>query len=168
MFMRLQKVDIILERRSVAMNWRIIPVLIFTMLMGIAVTCPDVLQAAPGKAVDVVVICNDSVQTGALKKDIVQDMFLGRKTRWDDGQKIVLATLKEGEAHDSFMGEYVCKTPHQFLNYWKQQVFTGRGKMPGAFATPQELIDFVKKTPGAVGYVPAGAYQNQAKILTIE
>ena len=131
-------------------------------------SCPGELSAAPGKAGNVIVICNGSVKAESLKADDLQEIFLGRKTRWADGQKIVLATLKEGEAHDFFIVEYVGKTPHQFLNYWRQQVFTGRGRMPGTFATPQELIEFVMKTPGAVGYVPAGAYQDQAKSLTIE
>jgi len=104
----------------------------------------------------------------SLSRDAVQEIFLGRKTRWSDGRKIVLATLKEGRAHEVFLWRYVGKTPHQFRNYWKAQVFTGRGASPAAFASPDELSEFVKNTSGAIGYLPAGAYQSRLKNVLIE
>ncbi|HPW68782.1 MAG: substrate-binding domain-containing protein [Deltaproteobacteria bacterium] len=119
-------------------------------------------------ASEVMVVANDSVPVESLSRDAVQEIFLGRKTRWSDGQKIVLATLKEGDDHRDFLRMYVGKTPHQFQNYWKSQVFTGRGKAPDAFTSPDELAEFVANTPGAIGYLPQRAYQNQLKILMIE
>ncbi len=150
------------------MNWRIIPVLIIALIMGIAVSGFGKLYAASAEASVVTVVCNESVTADKLTKDNIQEMFMGRKTRWNDGQKIVLSTLKEGPAHEAFLNEYVESTPQQFLTHWKKQVYTGRGKMPMSFNTTQELIDFVKKNPGAIGYVPSAEYQNQAKSITIE
>lgn len=157
-----------MERRNIVMNWRIIPVLIALAFIGIAASGPSELFASSGSAGEVIVICNDSVTASSLSKDDIQEIFLGRKTRWDDGQKITLAILKEGPTNDLFLNEYVEKTPSQFLNYWKKQAFTGRGRVPDTFSTPEELADFVKKTPGAIGYIPPNAYQNQFKSITIE
>ncbi len=150
------------------MKWRIIPVLIAVLFIGIAVSGPTGLFATSGRAGDVVVICNDSVPASSLSRDNIQEMFLGRKTRWSDGQKITLTLLKDSDANDVFLEEYVEKTPQQFRDYWKKQAFTGRGRIPDTFASPQEVIEFVKNTPGAVGYIPASAYESQVKSITIE
>ncbi len=150
------------------MKWRIIPVLIAILFIGIAASGPTRLSASSGRAGDVIVICNDSVPAGSLSRDNIQEMFLGRKTRWGDGQKITLSLLKDSEANDVFLEEYVEKTPPQFRDYWKKQAFTGRGRVPDTFATPQEIIEFVTNTPGAIGYIPASAYQSRVKSITIE
>jgi hypothetical protein len=36
-------------------------------------------------------------------------------------------------------------------------VFTGKGSMPKSFASDAEILKYVAKTPGAIGYVSAGA-----------
>ena len=48
---------------------------------------------------------------------------------------------EEGDDHSDFLRMYVGKTPQQFKNYWKSQVFTGRGKAPEAFTSPDELMN---------------------------
>ncbi len=150
------------------MKWRSISILFSLTLISLVLSRPDDISAASAQAGGVVVVCNDSVAAASLSRDDVQEMFLGRKTRWSDGQKVVLATLKEGDAHELFLGKYVGTTSPKFLNHWKKQAFTGRGRMPNGFATPDDLMDFVRKTAGAVGYVPSSAYQSQVKSITIE
>ncbi len=151
------------------MKLRSIPLIARIVLAGIVFSAFGGFIVPAGHAAsEVMVVANDSVPLESLSRDAVQEIFLGRKTRWSDGQKITLATLKEGEEHGDFLRMYVGKTPHQFKNYWKSQVFTGRGKAPEAFTSPDELAEFVTNTPGAIGYLPQRAYQNQLKSLMIE
>jgi ABC-type phosphate transport system substrate-binding protein len=119
-------------------------------------------------AQDVIVITNGGSTT--LAKTDIEQLFLGKKTSWGTS-KVVIATLKTGTAHETFMKEYMGKQPDQYLMYWKQLVFTGRGTMPQAFTTDQELIAFVAKTPGAIGYIsPAGksGITDQLKTVTVQ
>ncbi len=151
------------------MKRRSIPLVICMVLTCIVLPVSGGITALSAHAAaDVLAVVNDSVPEVSLSPDALQEIFLGRKTRWSDGQKIVPATLKEGQAHEEFLRGYVRKTPHQFRNYWKTAVFTGRGTAPDAFDSPDELMEFVKKTPGAIGYLPAGSYQNRLKSLAIE
>jgi len=118
-------------------------------------------------AEDSVVICNKSVADNELSKKDMEDIFLGKKTRWSDNQKITFVILKGGEAHISFLSRYVDKTESQFIMYWKKMVFTGEGRLPKAFDTPEELLKYVSETSGAIGYVPANAASDRVKTLIV-
>jgi hypothetical protein len=47
-------------------------------------------------------------------------------------------------------------------------VFTGKGIPPKSFDTEAELVDFVKTTPGAVGYVSPRTDVTGVKILAVD
>ena len=100
-----------------------------------------------------IVISNSA--TKSLSSDDIKNVFLGKKSTLTTGEKVILATLANGEVHTTFMEQTLGKQPDQFSVYWKQLVFTGRGSMPKSFDTEQDLIDYVAKTKGAVGYVSA-------------
>jgi hypothetical protein len=51
-----------------------------------------------------------------------------------------------------FLKDYVRKTPFQFKNYWKKQVFTGKGRMPKAFKQIEDEINFIANTEGAISF----------------
>jgi len=149
-------------------HFKIVHVLICTLFAGAVLLGMTGLSPAMAYTGEVVVICNDSVSADTMKRRDIKDIFLGKNTRWEDGQKITFVMLSGGDAHESFLREYVGKTPSQFRTYWKKKAFTGKGRIPETFATPEEVIDFVVKTPGAIGYIPSDAYQNQIKSMMID
>ncbi len=116
-------------------------------------------------------IINSQVKEAKLTKAGVASIFLGKKTTYSDKSKVVLATLKEGTPHTGFLKTYLGKTPSQFKNYWKKLVFTGKAKQPKAFKTEKELVEYVGKTKGAIGYISLAASKDtkimQDKVKTI-
>lgn len=90
---------------------------------------------------------------GSLSKTEVKEIYLGQKQQWRDGSKIHLATYDKGNLAEIFTKKYLGKRHSQFLLYWKQLLFTGRGVMPQVVKTEEEMIRYVKKTPGAIGYI---------------
>lgn len=110
---------------------------------------------------------SDILQQVIQKKDL-KDVFLGRKTVWDDQTPILFVILKKGEVHERFLKDYVGKTPSQFSNYWEKQVFTGKGKMPKQFQTEQKLMEYGAKTKGAIGYIGPTVEIKNVKKLTIK
>lgn len=129
----------------------------------VAVMLLPVLCAAGG----VVVIGNPSVPASALSKQDVGNIFLGNKTVWDDGSKITFVIQKDSAGHETFLKEYISKTPAQFANYWKKQVFTGKGSSPQSLQSDEEMIKFVSETKGAVGYVSSGTGLNNVKTISV-
>lgn len=108
-------------------------------------------------AEDMVVIGNPSVSTSELRKQEVKYIFLGKKTKWDDGSKIVFVIQEDSKNHENFLESYIQKDRLQFDNHWKKQIFTGRGSIPKTVKNDQEMIKFVGETLGAVGYVSSNA-----------
>ena len=127
-----------------------------------------VLCVIPGLcfAGEVVVIVNPSVSETTLSKKEVGNIYLGKKTSWSDGSKIIFVILP-GNAHASFLKSYVGKTEAQFKTFWKKQVFTGKGSPPKEFDSDQAMVEFVAQTAGAIGYVSEGADVSKVKTITI-
>ena len=103
------------------------------------------------------VITHSSIAPGSVDADAVKKIYSGNMTKWPDGSRIIVATMDKAPFHEEFLKTYVGKTPSQFTATWKKLMFTGKGKMPTNFDTAKDLIDFVTKTQGAIGYVNAGS-----------
>lgn len=97
------------------------------------------------------VITHPGVQVASLSADDAKDFFLGRKSNWPDGSKVVVAIVKDHEGLSTLLG----KSPSQFVTSWKKLVFTGKGVMPEILDNADAVSAFVAKTPGAIGYVDA-------------
>jgi ABC-type phosphate transport system substrate-binding protein len=138
-----------------------IRLIVFTMVLTLF---PAVCLAGDG---DVVVIANPSVHETTLSKKDVGDIFLGKKTSWDDGSKIKFVVLT-GATHEIFLKSYVNKTEAQFNTFWKKQVFTGKGSPPKELDSNRAMVEFVAQTAGAIGYVSANADVSKVKTITIK
>lgn len=137
----------------------IIRTLIFaSLVMGI--TAPVV------PAQQTLVICNKSVSQDTLNSTDIQQIFLGRKTRWPDDQNVNFVVMKEGEVHTEFLRDYVAKTPSQYQIFWKKMIFTGQAKAPITVDSPEEVLGYVSSTPGAIGYVPSDIKHDQVKVIS--
>jgi ABC-type phosphate transport system substrate-binding protein len=110
-----------------------------------------------GRAADVQVIANSSVKASAVSADELKNVFLGAKTSLSDGSSVEPVLAQAGAAHEAFLKEVVGKSDSALKNHLKTLVFTGKGSMPKSFASDAEIVKYVAKTPGAIGYVSAGA-----------
>jgi len=59
------------------------------------------------------------------------------------------------------------KSDQALRNYFKTLVFTGKGSMPKSFPSDAEIIKYVAKTPGAIGYVSASTDAAGVKKIAI-
>ncbi len=102
---------------------------------------------------DIVLIGHPDI-TDSLTPDEVQQIFLGRKTRWSDDSSITFLLYNHDPILEQFLKTYIKKTPFQYKNFWKKQVFTGKGRMPKAFKQLEGVLEFVAATEGAMSFVP--------------
>jgi hypothetical protein len=134
----------------------------------IAAIAMALLGAAAIQAADLKVIVNHSVGASAVTADELKGVFLGTKSSLSDGSHVEPVLLKSGAAHETFLKEYVGKTDDALNTYYRSLVFTGKGSMPKAFASDAEVISYVEKTKGAIGYVNAAANIGTAKALEVK
>jgi TonB family protein len=74
---------------------------------------------------------------------------------------------KSGAAHDLFLKEFLDLNDEALQTYYRTLVFTGRGSMPKTFSSDDEIVAYVAKTRGAIGYVSAAFSVEGVKTLTI-
>ena len=139
-------------------------VFIFAVVVGTALPFP--YAASTEEAV--IIIANKNVPASSLSIEDVKNIFLSKKTQWRDGSKIEFVTLKGCAAHDVFLKSYLEKTPSQYDSYFRNLVFTGKGKALRTFSTEAEVVKYVSGTDGAIGYVSSGTNTRAAKVITTD
>lgn len=122
--------------------------------------------AAPAMAEETVIV-NGASPVADLSEDDLKDYYLGKKANWPDGSKVVVVVLKDGPSHEKLMGK-LGKSSSQFSTGWKKLVFTGKGAMPEQVGSEDELVAFVAKTPGAIGYADAGKVKDGVKAVPVK
>lgn len=115
-----------------------------------------------------VMVAHPGVSTDALNKGDVQKIYLGKTGNWGDGSRVILSMLKSGDVSAVFLKTNVKKSQKQFGTFWKKAVFSGTGEMPASFDTESDLLMFVSRTPGAVGYVDEANVNDTVKVITIQ
>jgi ABC-type phosphate transport system substrate-binding protein len=129
---------------------------------------PAALSIGLAAAADIKVIANPSVGASSVSADELKGVFLTTKSSLSDGSHVEPVLLKSGAVHESFLKEYVGKTDSGLETYYRSLVFTGKGSMPKAFATDAEVVAYVEKTKGAIGYVGAATSVASAKVLEVK
>jgi ABC-type phosphate transport system substrate-binding protein len=113
------------------------------------------------------IIANPRVKVEQISKREVADIFTGVSSSFSDGSLAVPVTLKGGSTHEEFLQRYIGKTELLFRGNWRLYVFSGKGTMPKAFATDEEMVEYVASVPGAVGYVTAAPRNAKVKTLPV-
>lgn len=121
--------------------------------------------AGTGASAAPAVIVNKGLSGESLGAANLKAVFLGKKTAWDSGGRVVLAYLKDGPVADAFLGKVTGLGAASFRSYWRRLVMTGGGLPPKGFDSEDELLHFVASTSGAVGFVDAA--HADASVVTI-
>jgi ABC-type phosphate transport system substrate-binding protein len=128
-----------------------------SMLFSVIAAGLIAATAMTAAAAGVQVVANNSVKASAVSTDELKSVFLGTKKALADGSNVEPVLADAGGAHDAFLKEVLGKSDQALRNYYKTLVFTGKGAMPKSFASDADIIKYVAKTPGAIGYVSASA-----------
>jgi len=104
-----------------------------------------------------VVIVNTANPAAALKSQEISDIFLKKATAWSDGTKAAPVDLDEtSSARDGFSRQVHKKSTAAVKSYWQKMIFSGREVPPPEKVSADEVVAFVRKYPGGIGYVPPG------------
>jgi len=122
---------------------------------------------AAGYASDVKIIVNSSVSAESISANELKSIFLATSTSLG-GSHLEPVLEKGGPVHEAFVKEYLGKTDAALETYYRSLVFTGKGSMPKALASDAEVVAYVAKTKGAIGYVGAGAGTAGVKTLEVK
>jgi len=118
-------------------------------------------------AADVKVIANPSVTTKLVSADDLKEIFLENKDSLD-GAHVEPVLLKSGSAHEAFLSEYLGKSDVGLQAYYRGLIFTGKGSIPKKMESDAEVVAYVAKTRGAIGYVRSTTDTAGVKVLSVK
>jgi len=118
-------------------------------------------------AADFKLIANSSVGASTISGDELKSVFLITKTSLGDGSHVEPVLLKSGATHEAFVKQYLGKSDSALQTYYRGLVFTGKGSMPKELSTDAEVVAYVAKTKGAIGYVSSGTAAGGVKTIEV-
>ena len=115
------------------------------------------------------VVVHPSNSTRSVERSFLADAFLKKTTRWTEGDAIRPADLRPTvDARRSFTERVLKRSVGAVRSYWQQRIFSGRDVPPPELESDDEMLAFVAKHPGAVGYVSGSAKLKGVKELLIK
>ena len=105
------------------------------------------LAIQSANAADIVVISNSGI---AVSADDIRDIFLGEKQFAGDTKLVVIdnAALQAG-----FLSKFMHMDAAKYNGIWTKKSFRDGLTPPAVKSGDAEVFEYVKRTPGAIGYV---------------
>ena len=104
-----------------------------------------------------------------LRRTELAAVYLGKKSVWKSGAKIVPVLLPEqGSVTRTFVREVVRKSLGQYRAYWKRRLFSGGGAAPKTLPSSRDVVEFVARNPGAIGVVEKSTEVDDERIKVVE
>lgn len=119
-------------------------------------------------AADFKVIANGNVGASSVSAEELKAVFLQEKSSLSDGSRVVPVLIKGGPAHERFVKQYLGKTEDALMTYYRSLVFTGKGLMPKTLDSDAEVLAYVAKTKGAIGYISSSGGTEGVKVLELK
>ena len=114
------------------------------------------LVAHPGLAVD------------AIDAPTAQKVFLKQVAKVAGAAVTPVDQAPSASVREAFSKKVVGRPVGAVQQYWQQKIFSGGDVPPATKNSDKDVVEFVKSTPGAIGYVSAGASTDGAKVLTLK
>jgi hypothetical protein len=113
-----------------------------------------------------VVVAGNSFRASSLTKSDVEAIFLQKKVIGPGQQDLVPVFLPDSsEPATQFAQIVLGKTVKQLRAYWNLKVLTGRLKPPVVVESTEELIRFLNRNNGSLGYMNESSLREGLKVL---
>ncbi len=100
---------------------------------------------------DLVVVGND-IGTERLTEKELRDHMNAKRNFWKNGRAVVVVLPAPKSPSASRVAEVIYgKSVTGMQKFWLSVVFQGRSNPPVFTDTDSEMVDYVRKTPGAIG-----------------
>ena len=129
------------------------------------------IAAAPVGAdnrADVRIIVNPRNPATTLDRKFVIDAFLKKVTRWPHDEMIRPVDLDPlSPVRRRFSEDMLKRSVGAVKSYWQQLVFSGRGVPPPELDSEEQVVQFVLRNPGAIGYVSGSTAIETAHVVSL-
>jgi len=135
-----------------------------TLLLALLALAVAPMASAQGYTV---VVHPSSPATNLTKQEISR-LFLKKMTTWSDGTRVIPVDQERASpTHESFTQDVHGRGPDAIAAYWQRQVFSGRAVPPLVLIGDARVLEYVRSTPGAIGYVSSRAPTAGVKVINV-
>ena len=131
-----------------------------------------VLSAPAGRAQDDIgyrVVVHRTNAAESVSRRQLSELYLKKVTRWPDGSTVVPVEPPETSVTRAyFLSEVLGKSAFAVKAFWNKRVFAGRDTPPVEKRSDEEVVAFVRSTPGAIGYVAPTSPIEGVKVLPVK
>ena len=113
-----------------------------------------------------IVVIGNPAGVASLGSSDVKNLFMGKKTKLSNGQKVKIIELTDGAAGRIAFHELATgRSESQVQSAWSRLVFTGKAEAPKQVADDAAVIQAVSSSPNAIGYVDESAVTSDVTVL---
>lgn len=117
---------------------------------------------------DVTVIVNKENSITEISKSDLKKIFMGKKSTWDSGQKIIPMHLKLDSDDGIKFTKLLNTNPNRFKAKWLKIVFSGKATPPQRFKTSLQIDEILNLIPGGIGIVSGGYVPKNPNVKVIK
>jgi len=141
---------------------RTFKLLLRLLLPAVVLSATAAAQSRPAYRV----IVHPSNPVTSVDQRFLADAFLKKITRWGNDEPIRPVDLHSDSAvRRHFSDETLRRSVSAVKSYWQQLVFSGRGVPPPEMDNDEQVVRFVLRNPGAIGYVSGTTSVENAKVV---
>lgn len=134
-----------------------------TILACSLFACQGLIGLAWAGDADVLVIANTSVPS--LDAATVYRLYTGRAIEVGGNPVTVVNAEAGSPLRERFLHRYLQQDDEKYRAYWTVRRHIGKGVPPKEIKSSAELIDYVQRTPGAIGYIEASELRPGVKVV---
>ena len=114
----------------------------------------------------VIIIGNQAIsEAEKIDKSILSKIYTGRIVQ-HGGEAVRPYNMKAGTAlRNLFMEKVLKQTDDDFIAYWIVRRSIGKGTPPVEVDSAEEMLEYIKKNPGAIGYLDSSVPHAGVKVI---
>jgi ABC-type phosphate transport system substrate-binding protein len=114
------------------------------------------------------VVANPSVSVAAVSASELSDVFLKKAQKVGGAAVSPVDQGKTSALRAAFAKRVHGRATTAIDAFWQQQIFSGGESPPPSKASDDEVVAWVKATPGGIGYISAGAAPAGVKVVAVK
>jgi ABC-type phosphate transport system substrate-binding protein len=131
--------------------------------------CSMLASPLAGAAEAYRVVVNPSNPTSSVERADLARLFMKKVAAWPDGTPVAVVDQdRTAPVRAAFSKDVHKKDADAVAAHWATQVYSGREVPPAIKRSDEDVLEFVRRTPGAVGYVSSAAPLQGVKAVSIK
>jgi ABC-type phosphate transport system substrate-binding protein len=140
----------------------------FVLLLAVLLGAPVARLSADVRAPAYQVIVHPANPATSVEREFLADAFLKKVATWPSGESLHPVDLAPSSpVRRAFSEEVLHRSVADVKGYWQQRIFAGRDVPPPELDADDDVIKYVLKYEGAVGYVSGTARVSGPKVVAV-